>query len=286
MRLFPERCTAMLNSYIVLTCQNLYLLIPLYTPPPRARGGYVVRTPEKMPVKIRLRRTGRKKKAHYRVVVADSASPRDGRFIETLGYYKPLSHPARLVLDLERVDHWLGEGAQPSATMKSLIAKARRGGDAKVALGEVDPQERKASRAEKLAARRAAEQKAEQEVAATQKAAADAAAAEAAAAEADEASEEPAAEEEAAAEAEAEEEPAAEEKTAPEAEAEEEPVAEEESAPEAEAEEEPTAEAESAEEATGEAAGDEPAAEKESEPAAEAAADANAEEADDEEKSE
>ena len=239
-------------------------------PPRRARGGYVVRTPEKMPVKIRLRRTGRKKKAHYRVVVADSASPRDGRFIETLGYYKPLSHPARLVLDLERVDHWLGEGAQPSATMKSLIAKACRGGDAKVALGEVDLQERKASRAEKLAARRAAEQKAEQEVAATQKAAADAAAAEAAAAEADEASEEPAAEEEAAAEAEAEEEPAAEEKTAPEAEAEEEPVAEE----------------ESAEEATGEAAGDEPAAEKESEPAAEAAADANAEEADDEEKSE
>ncbi len=234
----------------------------------RARGGYAVITPEKMPVKIRLRRTGRKKKPHYRVVVADIASPRDGRFLETLGYYKPLSHPARLVLDLERVDYWLGEGAQPSATMKSLIAKARRGGDTKVALGEVDPEERKASRAEKLAARRAAEQKADQAVAAIEKAAADAAAAEAAAAEAAEVSEEAAAEEE------AEEEPAAE------AEVEEEPAAE------AEAEEEPAAEAESAEEKTEEEAGDEPAAEEESEPAAEAGADTDAEEADDEEKAE
>ncbi|HIF21655.1 MAG TPA: 30S ribosomal protein S16, partial [Gemmatimonadetes bacterium] len=131
-----------------------------------------------MPVKIRLRRMGRKKQAHYRVVVADSASPRDGRFVETLGYYKPLSHPARLVLDLERVDHWLGAGAQPSGTMKSLIAKARRGGDAKVALGEVDAEARKASRAEQLAARRATEQKAEADA----KAATDAAAAEAEAA--------------------------------------------------------------------------------------------------------
>ena len=139
---------------------------------------------------------GRKKQAHYRVVVADSASPRDGRFVETLGYYKPLSHPARLVLDLERVDHWLGAGAQPSGTMKSLIAKARRGGDAKVALGEVDAEARKASRVEQLAARRATEQKAEADATA----ATDAAAAE----------EEAASEAEAAPEAEAQEEPAAE----------------------------------------------------------------------------
>jgi small subunit ribosomal protein S16 len=175
-----------------------------------ARGGYVVKTPEKMPAKIRLRRTGRKKKAHYRVVVADSASPRDGRFVETLGYYKPLSHPARLVLNLERVDYWLGEGAQPSATMKSLIAKARRGGDAKVALGEVDPEERKSSRAEKLAARRAVEQKAEQEAAATEKAASEA-----------EAEEEPAPEAESAEETEEEagDEPAAEQESEPAAEA-------------------------------------------------------------------
>ena len=53
-----------------------------------------------MPVKIRLRRMGRKKQPHFRVVVTDSRSPRDGRFVETLGYYKPLSDPARLVLDL------------------------------------------------------------------------------------------------------------------------------------------------------------------------------------------
>ncbi|MDH3424624.1 MAG: 30S ribosomal protein S16, partial [Gemmatimonadota bacterium] len=51
-----------------------------------------------MPVRIRLRRMGRKKQPHYRVVVTDSKSPRDGRFVETLGYYKPLSDPARLVL--------------------------------------------------------------------------------------------------------------------------------------------------------------------------------------------
>ena len=231
----------------------------LDAPARRARAGYVVRTPEKMAAKIRLRRTGRKKRAHYRVVVADSASPRNGRFVETLGYYKPLSHPARLVLDLERVDHWLGEGAQPSATMKSLIAKARRGGDTKVALGEVDPEERKASRAEKLAARRAAEQKAEQEVAATEKAAA---------AEAAEVSEEPAAEEEV------------------EEEAADEPVAEEEAAPEAEAAEEPAAEADSSEEEVEEEAADEPVAEEESELTVEAGADAEAEEADAQEKSE
>ncbi len=106
---------------------------------------------------------GRKKQPHYRVVVADSTSPRDGRFIETLGYYKPLTSPARLVLDLERVDHWLKEGALPSGTVQSLITKARRGGDAKVALGEVDPETREAKRAEALAARRAKEAKAAQE---------------------------------------------------------------------------------------------------------------------------
>ena len=105
---------------------------------------------------------GRKKKAHYRIIVADSKSPRDGRFIESIGYYKPLSDPARLVLDLQRVDHWLNEGALPSGTMKSLIAKARRGGDSLVALGETDPEERKAKRAETLAARRAQEEKAAQ----------------------------------------------------------------------------------------------------------------------------
>jgi len=159
---------------------------------------------------------GRKKQPHYRIVVADSLSPRDGRFVESLGYYKPLSRPARLVLDMERVDHWLGEGAQPSGTVKSLITKARRGGDAAVAVGEVAHEEREAKRAEQLAAKRAAEKKAAEAAATAEAAAAEAAAAEAAAAEAAEAeaaaeAEQPAAEaEQPAAEAE---EPAAEEKS-------------------------------------------------------------------------
>jgi small subunit ribosomal protein S16 len=161
---------------------------------------------------------GRKKKPHYRVVVADSASPRDGRFVETLGYYKPLSNPARLVIDLERVDYWIGEGASPSGTMKSLIDKARRGGDEIVAVGVEDPEEAKGKKAEELAARRAAETKAAADKAAEAKAAEEAAAAEAKAAE-------EAAAAEAAAEAEAEEaasedEPAAEADEAPAAEAE------------------------------------------------------------------
>ena len=139
---------------------------------------------------------GRKKKPHYRVVVADSASPRDGRFVETLGYYKPLSDPARLVIDLERVDHWLGEGASPSATVKSLITKARRGGDGTVAVGEEGAEEREAKKAEVLAARRADEAKAKAEAAAAEAAEAEAAAAaEAEAAAAAEASEAAAAEE-------------------------------------------------------------------------------------------
>lgn len=192
-----------------------------------------------MPARIRLRRMGRKKQPHYRIVVADSAAPRDGRFVETLGYYKPLTNPARLVLNLERVDHWLGEGAVPSGTMKSLIAKARRGGDVKVALGEVDPEERKAKRVEKLAARRAAEKKAETEAAEAAKAAEDAAKAEADAAAAAEAAEAEAAAEEAP-EAEAAEEAAAE--GAPEAEATEETAAEEAPEAEADAEAEPAAE--------------------------------------------
>lgn len=111
-----------------------------------------------MSVKIRLKRMGRKKAPHYRVVVTDKASPRDGRFVESLGYYKPLSEPARLVLDLERVDYWIGKGAQPSNTVKSLIGRARDGGDETVAVGEVDAEQRKQQAKEELAAKRAAEE--------------------------------------------------------------------------------------------------------------------------------
>jgi small subunit ribosomal protein S16 len=163
---------------------------------------------------------GRKGQPHYRIVVSDSTSPRDGRFVETLGYYKPLTDPARLVLDIQRVDHWLGEGASPSGTVKSLISRARRGGDDTIAVGVEDLEERKTKRAEELAAKRAAEQKATEEAkakaaeakaaeakAAEAKAEAEAAEAEAAAAEAAaaeaatvEEAEEPAAEAETAAE--------------------------------------------------------------------------------------
>ena len=112
-----------------------------------------------MAVSIRLRRMGRKKQPHYRVVVAESEHPRDGRFVESLGFYKPLTRPARLVIDLERVDYWIGMGAQPSDTVRSLIGKARRGGDDSLVLGEADVHAEKAKRAEMLAERRAAEKR-------------------------------------------------------------------------------------------------------------------------------
>jgi len=119
---------------------------------------------------------GRKKAPHYRVVVADSRSPRDGRFVESLGYYKPLTNPARIVLDLERIDFWLSKGAAPSNTVTTLIAKARAGGDDTIAVGEVDVEAEKARAQEEVAARRAAEKKAAEEAEAAAKAEAAAAA--------------------------------------------------------------------------------------------------------------
>jgi small subunit ribosomal protein S16 len=74
-------------------------------------------------VKIRLRRTGAKKQPSYRVVVTDSASPRDGRFIEIIGHYNPRRAPAELILVEEKVKHWLGHGAQPSDTVARLLAE-------------------------------------------------------------------------------------------------------------------------------------------------------------------
>ena len=87
-----------------------------------------------MSVRIRLRRMGKKKQPHYRIVVADSRSPRDGRFVENLGYYNPLPTPALLSVDLSRVDYWLGQGASPSATVDRLVRRARNGGGGGVAL--------------------------------------------------------------------------------------------------------------------------------------------------------
>ena len=114
-----------------------------------------------MAIKIRLRRMGRKKQAHYRIVVAEGEAPRDGRFVESLGYFKPLSHPARVVVDMERVDHWLGQGAQPSDTVASIIRKVRRGGDASLAVGEIDKEAEKVAKVEALAAKRKAEAEAD-----------------------------------------------------------------------------------------------------------------------------
>ena len=76
-----------------------------------------------MPVKIRLARHGAKKKPFYRIVVADSKYPRDGRFLEIVGTYNPLQDPATVTLKAERVQYWIGQGARPSDTVKSLLKK-------------------------------------------------------------------------------------------------------------------------------------------------------------------
>ncbi len=77
-----------------------------------------------MAVRIRLKRTGAKKAPHYRVVVADSRAPRDGRFIEELGYYNPIANPAVIKIDEEKALAWLQKGAQPSDTVRTLFKKA------------------------------------------------------------------------------------------------------------------------------------------------------------------
>ena len=77
-----------------------------------------------MAVKIRLRRMGAKKAPFYRVVVADSRYPRDGRFIEEIGYYNPLTDPAESKIDTEKAAKWIATGAQPTDTVKVLLKKA------------------------------------------------------------------------------------------------------------------------------------------------------------------
>ena len=75
-------------------------------------------------VKIRLRRMGAKKAPYYRIVVADSRSPRDGRFIEELGTYDPMAEGEKLKVDNERVSYWIANGAQPTDTVRGLLKKA------------------------------------------------------------------------------------------------------------------------------------------------------------------
>jgi len=76
-----------------------------------------------MPVKIRLARYGAKKKPFYRIVVANSESPRDGKYLEAVGTYGPLSDPAAVTLKSERIKYWMDQGAIPSDTVKSLLKK-------------------------------------------------------------------------------------------------------------------------------------------------------------------
>ena len=78
-----------------------------------------------MAVKIRLARHGAKKSPYYRVVVANATSPRDGRFIEEVGRYNPCANPTYIKLDLEKIDSWLANGAQPTEVVTKLIAKVK-----------------------------------------------------------------------------------------------------------------------------------------------------------------
>ncbi|HEV2095652.1 MAG TPA: 30S ribosomal protein S16 [Chthoniobacterales bacterium] len=79
-----------------------------------------------MAVSIRLRREGAKNRPYYKVVVADSRSPRDGKFLEILGTYDPKNQGHNSTLKLDRIEHWIGQGAQPSDTVRSLIKKNRK----------------------------------------------------------------------------------------------------------------------------------------------------------------
>ena len=76
-----------------------------------------------MSVKIRLKRMGSKKRPFYRIVVADSRSPRDGRFIETVGTYNPLTDPETVTLKEEKFKNWLNNGAQPSDTVRNILSR-------------------------------------------------------------------------------------------------------------------------------------------------------------------
>ena len=75
-------------------------------------------------VKMRLRRMGAKKAPFYRVVIADGRSPRDGRFIDEIGYYNPLTNPVEIKIDADKAKTWLANGAQPTETVKSLLKKS------------------------------------------------------------------------------------------------------------------------------------------------------------------
>ena len=113
-----------------------------------------------MSVRIRLRRVGRKKQPYYRVIVAKNTAPRDGAYIEELGFYNPRTRPAFLTMDLDKVDEWVGKGAEVSTSAKSLIRKARKGGDADIRFvkpGEEAPRLKTATKPERRPASQSVE---------------------------------------------------------------------------------------------------------------------------------
>ncbi len=102
-------------------------------------------------LRIRLRRVGKKKMPMYRIVVADSHAPRDGAFVESLGYYHPLDNPSTIVLDEERAKHWLDKGAQPSTRVAKIlkiqgVAEVSEKVATRIALGEQRKAEAKAAK--------------------------------------------------------------------------------------------------------------------------------------------
>lgn len=158
-----------------------------------------------MALKIRLSRAGAKKRPYYRIVLADSRSPRDGRYIERLGSYDPMlpkDSEDRVKLDEERIRHWLGEGAQPTERVAKFLGRASI-----APMPEIREQPKK-SKPKQKTLDRLAEQEEKAKAAAEATAQAEAEAAEAAAAEAEAPAEEAPAEEAAAEEAPAEEAPA------------------------------------------------------------------------------
>lgn len=118
-----------------------------------------------MAVKIRLARHGAKKRPYYRIVIADSRMPRDGRYIEQIGAYNPLTSPKTIEINLEKVDEWLAKGAQPSSAVGHLIDIVRSGSAApekKVKLSKkAEEKARKAAQEAAEAAEAAAEESAE-----------------------------------------------------------------------------------------------------------------------------
>ena len=106
-----------------------------------------------MSTRIRLQRHGRKGYAHYTIVIADSRAPRDGRFIERLGYYNPNTNPAQIELNFERALYWVEVGAQPTDTVRSILSregvmlmKHLRGGVKKGAFDEAAAQQKLGNR--------------------------------------------------------------------------------------------------------------------------------------------